>query len=143
MNDAQQQTSAVVDGNDSDVDSDDDAPMGHGPLGAVVAAGVGDGGGAGAVCSVFCGLLVLFIAPLAPLVSSKSPPPSRWAVGHRLRARYRPVFFFVEKIWFGTGPAKNSTYLPGECVAIRLQNDQNGHLGHNGPNDPNCLVFYN
>ena len=28
MNDAQQQTSAVVDGNDSDVDSDDDVPMG-------------------------------------------------------------------------------------------------------------------
>ena len=27
MNDAQQQTSAVVDGNDSDVDSDDDVPM--------------------------------------------------------------------------------------------------------------------
>ena len=82
MNDAQQQTSAFVDGNDSDVDSDDDAPMGHGPLGAVVAAGVGDGGGAGAVCSVFCGLLVLFIAALA---SSESFPPSRWAVGQRLR----------------------------------------------------------
>ena len=28
MNDAQQQTSAVVDRNDSDVDSDDDVPMG-------------------------------------------------------------------------------------------------------------------
>ena len=28
MNDAQQQTSAFVDGNDSDVDSDDDVPMG-------------------------------------------------------------------------------------------------------------------
>ena len=27
MNDAQQQTSAVVDGNESDVDSDDDVPM--------------------------------------------------------------------------------------------------------------------
>ena len=28
MNDAQQQASAVVDGNDSDVNSDDDVPMG-------------------------------------------------------------------------------------------------------------------
>ena len=28
MNDAQQQTSAVVDRNDSDVDPDDDVPMG-------------------------------------------------------------------------------------------------------------------
>ena len=28
MNDAQQQTSAVVDGNDIDVDSDGDVPMG-------------------------------------------------------------------------------------------------------------------
>ena len=28
MTDAQQQTSAVVDGNDSDADSDDDVPMG-------------------------------------------------------------------------------------------------------------------
>ena len=80
MNDAQQQTSAVVDGNDSDVDSDDDVPMGL-SLGAVTAAGVGDGGCAGAVCSVFCGLPVLFIAPLA---SSESFPPSRWAVGQRL-----------------------------------------------------------
>ena len=30
-----------------------------------------------------------------------------------------PVFFLVEKSWFGRWPAKNSTYLPGECVAIR------------------------
>ena len=79
-------------------------------MGAVTAAGVGDGGGAGAVCSVFCGLLVLFIAPLA---SSESFPPSRWTVGQRLRARHPPVFFLVEKSWFGTGPAKKSTYLPG------------------------------
>ena len=64
MNDAQQQTSADVDGNDSDVDSDDDVPMGL--WGAVTAAGVGDGGGAGVVCSVFCGLRVLFITPHNP-----------------------------------------------------------------------------
>ena len=36
-------------------------------------------------------------SPLAPLVSSKSPPPSRWAVGQRLSERYPPVFFLVEK----------------------------------------------
>ena len=84
----------------------------------MTAAGVGDGGGVGAVCSVFCGLLVLFIAALA---SSELFPPSRWAVGQRLRARYPPVCFLVEKNWFGTGPAKNPTYLPGVCVAIRYK----------------------
>ena len=67
--------------------------------------------GRGLFC-VLC-LLVLFIAPLA---SSESFLPSRWAVGQRLRARYPPVFFLVEKSRFGTGPAKK-IYLPtwGVC----------------------------
>ena len=64
MNDAQQQIDQRCrrrkHGNDSDdTDFDDDVPMGLWGLWphAVTAAGVGDGGGAGAVCSVFCALL--------------------------------------------------------------------------------------
>ena len=51
-------------------------------------------------------------SPLAPLVSSKSPPPSRWAVGQRLSARYPPVFFWLKKAGSAQGrPKILPTYL--------------------------------
>ena len=53
-------------------------------------------------------------SPLAPLVSSKSPPPSRWAVGQRLSARYPPVFFWLKKAGSAQGrPKILPTYLGG------------------------------
>ena len=81
MNDAQQQTSAVVDGNDSEVDSDDDVPMGLRGMWPQPALG-----------RRWCGRGLFWVlwsscalySPLAPLASSESPPLSRWAVGQRL-----------------------------------------------------------
>ena len=112
MNDAQQQTSAFVDGNDSDVDSDDDVPMGLWGLWSQPALGTAVVLARFVLCYV-CGLLVLFIAALA---SSELSPPSRWAAGQRLRARYPPVFFWLKKA--GSAQSDQKKYLP--TVAIRF-----------------------
>ena len=115
MNDAQQQTSAVVDGNDSDVDSGDDVPMGLWGMWpqpalwgtAVVRARF-------VLCSVFCGLLVLYIAALA---SSESFPPSRWGAWANASERdTRPYFFWLKKAGSAQGrPKILPTYPWGVC----------------------------
>ena len=82
MNDAQQQTSAVVDGNDSEVDSDDDVPMGLWGVWPQPALGTTVVRARFVLCSVWSSCALY--SPLAPLASSELFPPSRWAVGQRL-----------------------------------------------------------
>ena len=114
MNDAQQQTSAVVDRNDSDVDSDDDVPMGLWGLcdrsrrwGRRLC-------GRGLFC-VLWSSCALYSPLVAPLVSSKSPLPSRWAVGQRLSERYPPVFFWLKEAGSAQGRQKFHLRTSGAC----------------------------
>ena len=117
MNDAQQQTSAVVDRNDSDVDSDDDVPMGLWGLCDRSRRWGRRWCGRGVFC-VLWSSCALYSPPLPPWLVRNRPllRAGPWANASQ---RDTGPCFLVEKSWFGTRPAKISTYLPRRHVAIR------------------------